>query len=325
LHQVASLLAMAYPDRIAKLTRHGRFQLTSGRGAYLAEQDNLAGAAFLIAAQLDAGRTQARIQLAMAINEAELRELPDLPLRQVKSVVWDNAHQAVLSLQEERLGALCLSAKPLADGDADAVKAAMLQGIRQMGLTSLPWDRSSRQWRNRVLCLSEWQPDGAWPDLSDAWLLANLDSWLGPWLNGITRRSQLQKLNLLEILQQRLSWDQRKQLDQLAPTHLQVPSGSNKRLEYAPGAPPVLAVRLQELFGLQRTPTVCRGQMTVMLHLLSPAQRPIQVTQDLAGFWQRTYQEVKKELKGRYPKHYWPDDPYQAQATGRIKPHGKGN
>ncbi len=153
--------------------------------------------------------------------------------------------------------------------------------------------------------------------------MANLESWLGPWLNGINRRGQLQKLELREILRNRLSWEQRKQLEQLAPTHLQVPSGSRKQLEYAAGAPPVLAVRLQEVFGMTQTPTVCQGQVAVLLHLLSPAQRPIQVTQDLAGFWQRTYSEVKKELKGRYPKHYWPDDPYQAEATARAKPRGK--
>jgi len=319
----AGLLAMAYPDRIAKQTRHGRFQLASGRGASLAEEDNLAGAAFLVAAQLDAGHTEARIRLALALDESELRALPDLPLQRIESVIWDAQEQAVLALREERLGALRLSARPLQAADPQALQAAMLQGIRQMGLGCLPWDRPTRQWRDRLLCLREWQPQADWPHLSDDWLAAHLETWLGPWLDGVTRRSQLQRLDLSGILQSRLSWDRLKQMEVLAPTHLQVPSGSRKRLDYTPGAPPVLAVRLQELFGLAQTPTVCGGRMAVVLHLLSPAQRPIQVTQDLAGFWQRTYSEVKKELKGRYPKHYWPDDPYQAQPTARAKPRSK--
>jgi ATP-dependent helicase HrpB len=321
----AGLLAMAYPDRIARQTRHGRFQLASGRGASLPEEDNLAAAPYLVAAELDAGRTEARIRLALAIAEAELRELPDLPLQQRETVVWDTGQQAVLAVREERLGALRLSARPLPEAEPQAVLTAMLGGLRQMGLACLPWDSQTRQWINRLLCLREWQPEAGWPDLSDDWLSAHLEAWLGPWLNGVTRCAQLQKLDLLGILRSRLGWERCKRLDELAPTHLTVPSGSRKRLEYTPGAPPVLAVRLQELFGLAQTPTVCAGQVAVRLHLLSPAQRPIQVTQDLAGFWQRTYSEVKKELKGRYPKHYWPDDPYQAQPTARARPRGKSN
>ena len=320
---LAGLLAMAYPDRIAKQSRHGRFQLVSGRGALVAEDDSLASAPYLVAARLDAGRTEGRIQLAAALTENELRRLPDLPVVSVESVEWDSNQEAVMALQEERLGSLRLAVKPLREAAPVAVKAALLHGIRQLGLAVLPWDKKVRQWRDRILCLREWQPDAGWPDLGDRWLLNNLDEWLGPWLNGITRRTQLQKLELLGILQSRLSWEQSAQLDRLAPTHLQVPSGSRKLLEYVPGSPPVLAVRLQELFGLTQTPTVCEGRVPVMLHLLSPAQRPIQVTQDLAGFWQRTYGEVKKELKGRYAKHYWPEDPMVAQATARTKPRGK--
>jgi ATP-dependent helicase HrpB len=319
----AGLLAMAYPDRIAKQTRHARFKLASGRAAYLAEDEPLAARPYLVAAQVDAGRTQGRIWLAVAISDHELRRLPDLPLVCRESVVWDQDQQAVLARQEEHLGALCLSSAPLSEPDPQAMVSAMLEGIRQLGLESLPWDKETRQWRNRVRCLAAWQPDAGWPNLSDTGLLQSMETWLAPWLTGITRRGQLQKLDLRTILQAQLSWEQRQRLDKLAPTHLPVPSGTRKRLEYSPEGPPVLAVRLQELFGLQQTPTVCQGRVAVMLHLLSPAQRPIQVTQDLPGFWQRTYHEVKKELKGRYPKHYWPDDPNQAQATARVKPRGK--
>jgi ATP-dependent helicase HrpB len=321
-HNAAGLLAMAYPDRIAKQTRHGRFLLASGRGARLAEDDNLAATRLLVVADLDAGQTEARIRLALGIEERELRELPDLSLQRIESVLWDPKAEAVQAIQEERLGALQLSVKPWPEADPQSVLAAMLQGIRQMGLEALPWDRQTRQWLDRLRCLRDWQPDDDWPELSDDWLSAHLEQWLGPWLHGVTRRSQLHKLDLSSILQSRLSWHQLKRMEELAPTHLQVPSGSRKRLDYTLGAPPVLAVRLQELFGLAQTPTVCGGRVPVMLHLLSPAQRPIQVTQDLAGFWQRTYNEVKKELKGRYPKHYWPDDPYQAQPTARAKPRG---
>jgi len=285
----------------------------------MAEEDPLAGEPFLVVAQLDAGKTDGRIQLAVSISEKELRQLPDLKLETVDSVTWDTSKQVVSARREERLGALRLSSRPLEKADPEAVKAAMLQGISEMGLTCLPWNRHVRQWQNRVICLAAWQPAPDWPDLTDAWLMANLREWLAPWLDRISRREQLQKLDLLGILQSRLSWDQSKALEAAAPTHLQVPSGSRKQLAYEPGSPPVLAVRLQEMFGLSETPSVCHGKVPVMLHLLSPAQRPIQVTQDLPGFWQRTYSEVKKELKGRYPKHYWPDDPYQAEATAKVR------
>jgi ATP-dependent helicase HrpB len=316
----AALLAMAYPDRIARQTRHGRFQLSSGRGARLLEEDRLAASQYLVAAQLDAGQTEGSIRLAAAIDEVSLRSLPDLALELVETVKWDSERRAVSARLEERLGALRLSSRPIEEADGEAVKAAMLEGIRGLGLDCLPWNRHSRQWRERVLCLAQWEPEAGWLDLGDDWLLANLQSWLAPWLDGIRRADQLQRLDLLAILKSLLGWDQQKALDAAAPTHLQVPSGSRKQLEYQLGSPPVLAVRLQEMFGLAETPRICHGRVPVMLHLLSPAQRPIQVTQDLKGFWDRTYSEVKKELKGRYPKHYWPDDPYQAEPTARAKP-----
>ncbi|MCU7860509.1 MAG: ATP-dependent helicase HrpB, partial [Candidatus Thiodiazotropha sp. (ex Lucinoma kastoroae)] len=159
-----------------------------------------------------------------------------------------------------------------------------------------------------------------WPDLSDQRLSENLSEWLTPWLEGIVSKDQLRRLDLSAILHARLDWQQQQLLEQEAPTHLKVPSGSRVPLGYAAGEPPVLAVRLQEMFGLAETPRLCRGRIPVMLHLLSPAQRPMQITDDLAGFWERTYPQVKKELKGRYPKHYWPDDPLQAEPTARAKP-----
>jgi ATP-dependent helicase HrpB len=171
-----------------------------------------------------------------------------------------------------------------------------------------------------VLSLRHWFPDQGWPDVSDAWLMDHLDDWLAPWLDGLTRREHLPRLNLAAALHSLLDGRLRARLNEMAPTHLQAPSGSRLRLHYTPDQPPVLAVKLQELFGLADTPRIADGQIPVTLHLLSPAQRPIQVTQDLRGFWERTYAEVRKELKGRYPKHPWPDDPWTATPTRRVRP-----
>ncbi|MCW8881388.1 MAG: hypothetical protein OQK92_03655 [Sedimenticola sp.] len=235
-------------------------------------------------------------------------------------VTWDGSTKSVLAREEERLGALILSTQLLSNPDKELTCQAMISGVRQMGLNSLGWSDSLLQWRERVASLREWQPDDGWPDLSDSSLLERMEEWLAPWLGGITKADQLKKLDLEGLLNSLLSWEQQQRLDRLAPVYLDMPSGTRKRLTYHAGHVPVLAVRLQELFGLQQTPTVCNGSVQVMLHLLSPAQRPIQVTQDLAGFWQRTYAEVRKELKGRYPKHYWPEDPYCAVATARVRP-----
>jgi ATP-dependent helicase HrpB len=196
----------------------------------------------------------------------------------------------------------------------------MLQGVSEMGLAVLPWNPTLRQWQLRVCWLGQQLNNPDWPDLSDNWLAAHLDDWLAPWLAGVNNKEQLQRLDLQGILQARLDWGQQQQLAREAPTHLKVPSGSRVPLRYTIEASPVLAVRLQEMFGLADTPKICGGRVAVMLHLLSPAQRPVQITDDLAGFWERTYPDVKRELKGRYPKHYWPDDPMRARPTARAKP-----
>jgi ATP-dependent helicase HrpB len=314
------LLALAYPERIAQRTGHGRFRLANGRAALLDDRDPLASQAFLVIARLDAGETQGRIRLAAAISEAEIRQLPDIKIESISAVTWEKREQRVKAYREERLRAVVLSHRPLANTDADTVASAMLQGVSDMGLTALPWNKQLRQWQMRVCWLGSQLKDASWPDLSDEWLSSHLSDWLAPWLRGINNKQQLQGLNLRAILMTRLDWQQQRQLEEDAPSHLRVPSGSRLPLHYSLKAPPVLAVRLQEMFGLADTPKVCGGKVPVMLHLLSPAQRPMQVTDDLVGFWERTYPEVKRELKGRYPKHYWPDDPMQAVATARTKP-----
>jgi ATP-dependent helicase HrpB len=197
----------------------------------------------------------------------------------------------------------------------------MLAGIERIGIGALPWSEAAREFQARSEALRHWQPEAGWPDLSDHHLAATLTEWLAPFLTTIRSREQLSRLDLNAILMSRLTWERQRELDRLAPTHLTVPSGSRIRLEYhADASPPVLAVRLQELFGLAETPTVAGGKVPVVLHLLSPARRPIQITRDLKGFWNGAYHQVKKELKGRYPKHHWPDDPWAAQPTSRAKP-----
>ncbi|MCP3866641.1 MAG: ATP-dependent helicase HrpB [Gammaproteobacteria bacterium] len=319
------LLADAYPDRIARRrgSEQNSYLMSSGRAVGIPEGDSLSGEEYLVIPSLDAGRSEGRAFLAARVTPDQLRRFLGSQITFDSVITWESRSQSVVARKEERLGAIELSVAPLSDPDPAKMRKAMLDGIKSLGIEVLPWGRSVEEWRGRLLSLRHWQPDSFWPDLSDETLSAGLDAWLEPWLQGITRRDHLRKLGLKSILSNGLDWKQRQRMDQLAPTHVQVPSGANKRLGYQPGMSPVLQVRLQEMFGLMDTPRVCDGQVPVTLHLLSPAQRPIQITQDLRGFWERTYQEVRKELKGRYPKHYWPEDPLVAQATTRIRP-GRG-
>jgi ATP-dependent helicase HrpB len=316
-----ALLAQAYPDRLAqrRSNQHSSYLLSGGRGVRLMESDPLNGAHYLVAANLDAGHAEGRIFLAAEIDAEAISQT--MQVEQLLNIKWDKGCAAVVAKCEERIGAIVLSSRRIAEPEPEAVVQAMLAGIEQMGISSLPWNRDVRDWQARLLSLRKWQPEADWPDLSDEWLMTHLDEWLAPYLSGISRREHLKQLNLLDIFKGILDWSACKQIDQLAPTHLEMPSGSRRHLTYSvKGEAPILAVRLQELFGLADTPIIANGDVVVTLHLLSPAQRPVQVTQDLKGFWQRTYPEVKKELKGRYPKHYWPDDPWSAVPTSRVKP-----
>ncbi len=318
---VGLLLALAYPDRVAR-RREGdteRYLLANGRGARLLPGDPLAGCDWLVAAHLEAGVSEGRIWLAAPVDPADLETHLAARLQTVAEVRWDARQAAVVARRERRLGALALSGGSLVNPDPEAVRRAMLDGVRQLGIASLPWTRELRDWQARVLSLRFWFPADGWPDLADAALAENLENWLGPWLDGLSRREHLSRLDLPAALHGLIDGRLRARLNELAPTHLLAPSGSRLRLRYAPGEPPVLAVKLQELFGLADTPRIAEGRIAVTLHLLSPAQRPIQVTQDLRGFWERTYAEVRKELKGRYPKHPWPDDPWTATPTRRTR------
>jgi ATP-dependent helicase HrpB len=236
-------------------------------------------------------------------------------------LAWNPRAELVEAKRERRLWSLVLAEKPLKSPAPDRVATAMIEGIRTMGLAALPWTDTARDLQARVAFLRRVGDERhAWPDLGDDALLAGLEDWLAPYLAGMTRRTHLANLDLVAALFARLDWKQRQALDELAPTHLTVPSGSRVPLDYRSGEVPVLAVRLQEMFGATDTPTIAGGKVQVLLHLLSPARRPVQVTRDLKSFWANSYRAVKADLKGQYPKHSWPDDPLQAAPTARAKP-----
>lgn len=321
-NDAGKLLALAYPDRIAQRQRGGdaRYLLTNGRGALFPNPDPLGSEDYLVIADLDGGQQWARIDLAAPLSLADIEALHADAIDQVETVAWDEQTHAVRAMKQRRLGALVLSEQALGKPDPSLISKALLQGIRQRGLNSLAWTPELRQWRARVHLLRRTEGiDSNWPDLSDETLLRTLEEWLGPYLDGVTTLERVQRIDLAAPLHALLAWDQQRQLERLAPTHLTVPSGSNVRLDYETDDLPVLAVRLQEMFGCRDTPRLVGGKVPVMLHLLSPAHRPVQVTRDLASFWAHAYHEVKKELRGRYPKHHWPDDPLAALPTAKAK------
>ena len=321
--EAGALAALAWPDRLARRRGpRGAFRLRNGRGALVAETDALAGEDFLAVATLDQGAENARIFLAAPIALADVERLFAGQIETVEEVAWDARTEAVAARRLRRLGALVLEERRL-DAAPEAVAAAMLDGVRALGLARLPWTDDLRQLQHRAALLRRLDGEGsAIPDLSDAALMAGLDDWLGPFLGGVGRAAQLARVDLKAALDARLGWENVRRLDAEAPTHLTVPAGARHALDYASGEP-VLAVRLQEMFGLAATPSIARGRVPVTLHLLSPARRPVQVTRDLAGFWKGSYADVKKDLKGRYPKHRWPDDPLAATPTTRAKRPGE--
>ena len=316
------LLALAYPDRIAQ-RRTGevsRYLLANGRGALLMEGDGLGKSPWLAVAQLDGEAREARVFLAARLSREDIERHFAAQITAQESVSWDEANGAVLARRQRRLGALVLDDAPAGSVSPEAVTAALLNAVRQRGLGVLPWTPALRNLQARMLFLRKTLGE-EWPDVSDTALLASLDTWLSPWMQGMSRLSHLERIPLSDALMGFLDHRARRNLDEQAPTHIKVPSGSDIRVDYAEGDTPVLRVRVQELFGLADTPRLAKGRIPVMLHLLSPAQRPVQVTQDLKGFWQRTWPEVKKELKGRYPKHNWPEDPLTAPASRGARKH----
>ena len=322
-HAVGDLLLHAFPDRIARRDDNQplRYTLANGRGARLHENTALLGEPWLVALDL---RFEARDSLILAAAPLDSRVLErDYPQQfaRERTLRWNDERNAVEAFEEYRFGAIVLERRSVPVKAEDALPA-LLAAVRAKGIDVLPWSEHARRLRARMQALREWMPEQDLPDVSDARLLATLDGWLAPYLSGKRRLDALNAEELSQALGALFDYEQRRLLDAQAPDSLTVPSGQSRRLEYTPDEPPVLAVKLQELFGLADTPRVGGGRIPVTLHLLSPAGRPIQVTQDLRGFWERTYPEVRKELKGRYPRHPWPDDPWTATPTHRAKPRG---
>ncbi|NOT07912.1 MAG: ATP-dependent helicase HrpB, partial [Gemmatimonadales bacterium] len=310
-----AVLALAYPDRIAQLRpgQPGRFLLRNGRGAMLLPGQTLAREPFLVVASLDDAGAEGRILVAAPLAETELARVAEGHVVEEEVVEWRSVLRAVTARRVSRLGALILADRSLGTPDPERALRAALAGIRKDGLAVLPWSDAANTFRARVRFLHRVDP--SWPDVSDEALLATLEGWLGPHLYGRWRRSELERLDLAPILGALIPRNRRNDLDREAPERITVPSGSQIVVNYADPAGPVLAVRLQELFGQRESPRIAGGRVPLTLHLLSPAYRPVQVTQDLAGFWATAYFEVRKELRGRYPKHHWPENPLEAEAV----------
>ena len=324
-----ALLAFAYPDRIARQRREGggEYRLANGRAAVFGEPDALMKEPWLVIAELGSrqGQREERIYRAAALEPALFDDVLAEQVGVRDELEWDEREGVLRAERQRRVGELVLSREPLPGLDEEARGRALLGLVRRKGLELLPWTPELRQWQARIALLRQIDLASAgasdWPDVSDEALVARLEEWLLPYLGKVSRLAHFAALDLRGMLATLLPWPLPQRLDELAPVAIEVPSGSRIRLDYSE-SPPVLAVRLQELFGLADTPRIAGGRQVVKLHLLSPARRPVQVTQDLASFWANTYLDVKKDLKGRYPKHYWPDDPLIAEPTARAKPRG---
>ena len=338
-HALGDLLAHAFPDRIGHRSGHGnssdlrRYPLANGRMAQLFDDSAMIGEPWIVACDLRFDAKDAKVLRAAPVDEARLRRDFAARFSDRDEVRWDDARRALVAERVQRFDAIVLDARPAGRVDPAHAAQALTDAVRRLGIDALPWRESLAQWRARVRCLRAWMPELLLPELSDDALLANLDVWLRPAFVGKTRLDALSEDELSEALKAWVGksgtdWSLRQRIDALAPTRIVVPSGMERGIEYAYDAatdapqPPVLAVKLQELFGLADTPRVAEGRIPLTLHLLSPRGRPLQITQDLRSFWERTYPEVKKEMKGRYPKHPWPDDPWSAKATHRAKPRG---
>jgi len=319
-------LALAFPDRVAQ-RRPGpeaRFLLRNGAGGVLPRHDPLQDAPYLAVAELDGSPPDFRIVRAAALTRAAIEDAFAHQLVRTASVVWDHRMGRVQAVERVTLGALVLEERPLRDLDPAQVRDAVLRHLVDTPVAAWPWSSAALRLRERLACAHRHLGTGGdpWPDVADTALHASVTEWLGPFLDGVRTQGQLEAVDWAEALASMLPWAQRSALDRLLPTHLEVPSGSRIALDYSDPEQPVLAVKLQEVFGWTTTPCVLDGRVPVTLHLLSPAQRPVQVTRDLAGFWATGYFEVRKELRGRYPRHPWPEDPLTATPTRRAKPRG---
>jgi len=334
------LLALAYPDRVAQRrsteagprggkrapgsganpsggAQPGRFLLRNGRGAVFPAAQALSTAPYIVIAELDDQRPEARIYLAAPVSLSEVEEQVGDDIASEDIIAFDHTTKSVVTQRRTTLGAIVLAEAPLRDADPREVSAVLLEALREAGASALPWPESARRLRERIAFASRHEP--SLPDVSDAALTSFMPAWLGPHIDGLRRLDDVRRVDLGAALGNLLDWRQRTLVEEMAPTHIEVPSGSRIPVDYSETDVPVLAVRLQEMFGCTDTPRVARGAVPVTLHLLSPAHRPVQVTRDLANFWRTSYFDVRKDLRGRYPKHHWPEDPLQAEPTARAR------
>ncbi|WP_034460882.1 ATP-dependent helicase HrpB [Buttiauxella noackiae] len=318
----ASLMAQSFPDRIARRRgQDGRYQLANGMGAMLNQDDPLTRYEWLLAPLLLQGSNtpDARILQAIPLDiESLTLQCPAL-LTESDTVEWDETQGTLKAFRRTQIGKLVLKVQPLAKPSEDELHQAMLNGIREKGLSVLSWSAHAQQLRTRLVCAAKWLPELKWPDVSDEALLRDLDRWLLPELHGVHSWRALKNIDVTWALQNLIDWNARVRLDSALPTHYTVPTGSQIVIRYDDENPPVLAVRMQEMFGEAQTPVIAEGRVPLVLELLSPAQRPLQITRDLTAFWNGAYREVQKEMKGRYPKHVWPDSPADALPTRRTK------
>jgi len=326
---VGVLLGFAYPDRIAKCrdVKNSRYVLSGGKGAKLNIEDELFSEPYLVIADLDAAQTDARIYTAASISEAQIEKYFSEHIVTERQTTWNDITERVEARERIKLGAIILGERPIQNINNDDISTALLGAIKEKGLDALNWSKEALSLRQRVGFLNYNKETnlnvsnivGELPDFSDTWLLEHMEKWLLPHLDGVKSFKACQKLSTYPMLLSLMTWEQQQNIDRLAPAKLKVPSGSNITINYEDSASPVLAVRLQELFGMLETPLLINGAVVMTVELLSPAHRPMQVTKDLKSFWKNTYAEVKKELRGKYKRHYWPDDPYDAIATNKTK------
>ncbi|MBD1555560.1 ATP-dependent helicase HrpB [Vibrio sp. S9_S30] len=310
-------LCWAYPDRIARQRRMGseHYLLANGHGAQVDSLSSLQKSEYLVVVDLmKSHRSDSQIYLACPLDV-----VPKHKVNQVTYVYWDDKKGELLAEARQQIGAIVLESKPTQDITAQQKSNALLDYIRESGTHVLPWSDKSQRLLQRILCCKTWLPEEAWPDVSDSGLIDNLTEWLLPFMNGVSNMKTLKKVDMHQALTAYLGWPLNQKIDEWLPEQYTLPTGQSRQIEYQEGKPPMLSVRVQEVFGEQASPTIANGRVSVVLELLSPARRPIQITQDLAAFWQGSYHEVKKEMKGRYPKHPWPDDPANHVATTKTK------
>lgn len=317
--QAGALVALAYPDRIAERRPGGdsRYRMSNGKGAVLTGEDVLRDTPFLAIAEVTGDARDARIRMAAPISAATIEHLFENEIREGETAIWDSQSRAVIARRQRRLNALVLNDSPAKSISGDQIAVALVEGIRDIGLDCLPWSKEAVEWRQRLLCFRHATGDGL--DVSDDVLMETLEDWLLPYLDGMRRVEHLKSLDMLAILKARMDWSALQTLDNLVPSHIAVPSGSSIRIDYTDPTAPVLPVKLQEMFGATETPSIVDGAIALSIHLLSPGGRPLQITRDLQAFWNNAYPHVKAEMKGRYPKHPWPDNPLAAAPTRHTK------